>query len=355
MHAGEQNASRLRLDVCATGCFDWLRLLFVSGLMMCKRRDLTCVWSSQCHAGRGSVNGATNSDCPVSAGGARGGTQPRLQQLPAFPGSANGKMDRQQLQPRAPRCIAVHGAAARAATGAQSVPLITSRALTLLPPPPPLQVPDFVNARIGGVPATDLIRDMKWFREEFTPKVALRGGALIKKWGRSSAASTAVSVADAIRALVVPTAPGDCFSTGVISDGNPYGVRDGLVFSFPCRCEAGNAGLARGVGGQAGPFCIRCACPWIHLSTTTWVFFGGGGEHGTHSTAQGGGRHDGKGPCCAAAVLHVMHARLTRTGSRQHRQHGWLPAPVASQRCGVGRCMSRPRIKGMQQHATSLL
>lgn len=66
-------------------------------------------------------------------------------------------------------------------------------------------------------------------------QVALRGGALIKKWGRSSAASTAVSVADAIRALVVPTAPGDCFSTGVISDGNPYGVREGLIFSFPCR------------------------------------------------------------------------------------------------------------------------
>ncbi len=65
--------------------------------------------------------------------------------------------------------------------------------------------------------------------------MALRGGALIKKWGRSSAASTAVSVADAIRALVTPTAPGDCFSTGVISDGNPYGVRDGLIFSFPCR------------------------------------------------------------------------------------------------------------------------
>ncbi|KXZ49560.1 hypothetical protein GPECTOR_20g415 [Gonium pectorale] len=99
------------------------------------------------------------------------------------------------------------------------------------------QVPDYINARIGGVPATDLIRDMKYFREEFTPKVALRGGALIKKWGRSSAASTAVSVADAIRSLVVPTAPGDCFSTGVISDGNPYGVREGLIFSFPCRSK----------------------------------------------------------------------------------------------------------------------
>lgn len=72
-------------------------------------------------------------------------------------------------------------------------------------------------------------------REEFTPTVAQRGGALIKKWGRSSAASTAVSIADAIRSLVTPTAPGDCFSSGVCTDGNPYGIPEGLIFSMPCR------------------------------------------------------------------------------------------------------------------------
>lgn len=99
------------------------------------------------------------------------------------------------------------------------------------------QVPDFVNARIGGIPAIDTIRDMKWFKEEFTPKVAQRGGALIKKWGRSSAASTAVSIADAIRALVVPTPVGDCFSSAVLTDGNPYGIKEGLIFSMPCRSK----------------------------------------------------------------------------------------------------------------------
>jgi malate dehydrogenase (NADP+) len=99
------------------------------------------------------------------------------------------------------------------------------------------QVPDFVNARINGRPAIDVIGDMKWFREDFTPTVATRGGALIKKWGRSSAASTAVSIADAIRSLVVPTPPGDCFSSAVITDGNPYGIAEGIVFSMPCRSK----------------------------------------------------------------------------------------------------------------------
>lgn len=103
------------------------------------------------------------------------------------------------------------------------------------PPAPTLQVPDWVNATIDGKAASAVIGDEDWFRNEFTPVVATRGGALIKKWGRSSAASTAVSIADAIRALVTPTAPNDCFSSGVISDGNPYGVPDGINCSFPLR------------------------------------------------------------------------------------------------------------------------
>lgn len=44
-----------------------------------------------------------------------------------------------------------------------------------------------------------------------------RGGVLIKKWGRSSAASTSVSIVDAIKSLVTPTPEGDWFSSGVSS------------------------------------------------------------------------------------------------------------------------------------------
>eukprot|EP00884_Botryococcus_braunii_P011176 jgi/Botrbrau1/20059/Bobra.200_1s0063.1 len=99
------------------------------------------------------------------------------------------------------------------------------------------QVPDFVNARIAGKPATAVIDDEKWFKEEFTPQVANRGAALIKKWGKSSASSTAVSIADAIKSLITPTPPGDCFSTAVCTDGNPYGIAEGLVFSMPCRSK----------------------------------------------------------------------------------------------------------------------
>ncbi|XP_078445991.1 lactate/malate dehydrogenase family protein [Wolffia australiana] len=97
------------------------------------------------------------------------------------------------------------------------------------------QVPDFLNARINGRPVKEVIKDTKWLEEEFTERVQKRGGVLIQKWGRSSAASTAVSIVDAIRSLVTPTPEGDWFSTGVYTNGNPYGIADDIVFSMPCR------------------------------------------------------------------------------------------------------------------------
>ncbi|KAH9627065.1 hypothetical protein KSS87_023753 [Heliosperma pusillum] len=99
------------------------------------------------------------------------------------------------------------------------------------------KVPDFLNAKIDGVPVKQVIKDQKWLEEEFTVSVQKRGGLLIQKWGRSSAASTAVSIADAIKSLVNPTPEGDWFSSGVYTTGNPYGIADDLVFSMPCRSK----------------------------------------------------------------------------------------------------------------------
>ncbi|KAJ0046996.1 hypothetical protein Pint_05948 [Pistacia integerrima] len=113
------------------------------------------------------------------------------------------------------------------------------------------QVPDFLNARINGLPVKEVIKDHKWLEEDFTEIIQKRGGVLIQKWGRSSAASTAVSIADAIKSLVTPTPEGDWFSSGVSScplnvicyysqvytNGNPYGIAEDIVFSMPCRSK----------------------------------------------------------------------------------------------------------------------
>ncbi|GMN20340.1 hypothetical protein TIFTF001_048735, partial [Ficus carica] len=110
------------------------------------------------------------------------------------------------------------------------------------------QVPDFLNARIDGLPVKEVIKDHKWLEEEFMEKVQNRGGVLIKKWGRSSAASTAVSIVDGIKSLITPTPEGDWFSSGVYTNGNPYGIAEDIVFSMPCRSKGdGDYELVRDV------------------------------------------------------------------------------------------------------------
>lgn len=102
------------------------------------------------------------------------------------------------------------------------------------------QVPDFVNAQIRGKPALDLIKDRKWCEEVFIPAVQQRGAAVIAARQKSSAASAANAAIDSIRSLMVPTPNGNWFSVGLFSAGNTYGIKEDLIFSFPCRSK-GNA------------------------------------------------------------------------------------------------------------------
>ncbi len=99
------------------------------------------------------------------------------------------------------------------------------------------QVPDFTNAKIKGKKVTEVITDQKWLEGTFISTVQKRGAAVIAARGKSSAASAASAVIDAIRSLTFPTAKDNWFSMCRISDGNTYGIAEGLIFSFPCRLD----------------------------------------------------------------------------------------------------------------------
>jgi malate dehydrogenase len=100
------------------------------------------------------------------------------------------------------------------------------------------QYPDYKNALIGGKPAPTVITDAAWFTETYIPTVAKRGAAVIKARGASSAASAANAALDSVRAATHPTAQGDWFSAGVVSDGS-YGIPAGLIYSFPLHTTDG--------------------------------------------------------------------------------------------------------------------
>lgn len=96
------------------------------------------------------------------------------------------------------------------------------------------QVPDFTNARIGEKSAEEVISDRKWLETEFFETVQKRGAAVIEARGKSSAASAANAIVDSIQSLMHITPSGEWFSIGLFSNGNPYGIEDDLIYSFPC-------------------------------------------------------------------------------------------------------------------------
>jgi malate dehydrogenase len=96
------------------------------------------------------------------------------------------------------------------------------------------QYPDLFNAKVNGQPAIDMV-EQDWYENDFIPTVQQRGAAIIKARGASSAASAANAAIAHMRSWALGTDGDDWVSMGVYSDGS-YGIAEGLIYSFPCRC-----------------------------------------------------------------------------------------------------------------------
>jgi len=106
--------------------------------------------------------------------------------------------------------------------------------------------PDLFNAKVKGRIAAEVVNDQDWLENDFLPTVGKRGAAIIDARGASSAASAANAAIDHVHDWVLGTAEGDWVSMAVPSDGS-YGVEDGLISSFPCRCSGGNWEIVQGL------------------------------------------------------------------------------------------------------------
>jgi malate dehydrogenase len=112
------------------------------------------------------------------------------------------------------------------------------------------QYPDVFHAEIGGKNAAEVIDDQAWVEGTFIPTVQQRGAAVIEARGASSAASAANAACDHVRNWVLGTAPDDWVSMAVPSDGS-YGVAEGLISSFPVRCDDGRYEIVQGLAIDA--------------------------------------------------------------------------------------------------------
>ena len=98
------------------------------------------------------------------------------------------------------------------------------------------QVPDISCTQVDE----RIKHDREWLEDVFIPKVQKRGAAIIQARGKSSAASAAHAALEAMRAALGST---PWFSSGVYSSGNPYGIDENLVFSFPCQSDRGEVSV----------------------------------------------------------------------------------------------------------------
>jgi malate dehydrogenase len=106
--------------------------------------------------------------------------------------------------------------------------------------------PDIFNAKINGNNAAEVVDDQAWLENDFIPTVAKRGAAIIEARGASSAASAANAAIDHVHDWVLGTPDGDWVSMAIPSQGW-YGVEEGIISSFPCRCSGGSYEVVEGL------------------------------------------------------------------------------------------------------------
>ena len=111
----------------------------------------------------------------------------------------------------------------------------------------PTMYPDPYNARIDGISAVEVIKDLNWIENEYLPLVQQRGRSVIDARGASSAASAANAVIETVQSVDNATEEGNWFSAAVPSDGS-YETPEDLIFGFPLRSSGqGSVEIVQGL------------------------------------------------------------------------------------------------------------
>lgn len=84
--------------------------------------------------------------------------------------------------------------------------------------------------------------DQEWAEKVLPRTLQNRGADIIQHLNASSGQSAAVAISHHLKSWLGATelGTGEVFSMGIPSDGNPFGLPDGLIFSFPCTRDAGS-------------------------------------------------------------------------------------------------------------------
>merc|ERR1712066_889808 len=109
------------------------------------------------------------------------------------------------------------------------------------------QYPDAWNAKYNSDTASKLLENDDWLQNEFITTVQKRGAAIIAARKFSSAMSAAKAICDHVRDWWCGTDSKSWVSMAVWSNGNSYGIPEGIIYSFPVKCNAGKWEIVSGL------------------------------------------------------------------------------------------------------------
>jgi len=109
------------------------------------------------------------------------------------------------------------------------------------------QFPDVNHGTVKNQPIRQVLNDDNYLNTEFIETIQKRGAAIINARKASSALSAARAATLHMKSLFCGTKEGEFVSMGVLSNGNPYGIVDELMYSFPCKCSNGEYTIVGGL------------------------------------------------------------------------------------------------------------
>mmetsp|Transcript_921 Transcript_921/g.3395 ORF Transcript_921/g.3395 Transcript_921/m.3395 type:complete len:333 (-) Transcript_921:94-1092(-) len=112
------------------------------------------------------------------------------------------------------------------------------------------QYPDVSHATVTAAdgsakPVREAVADDEWLQGDFITTVQKRGAAIIEARSLSSAASAAKAIVDHMHDWVLGSGE-EYVSMAVASDGS-YGIKEGLIYSFPVTCKDGAYSIVQGL------------------------------------------------------------------------------------------------------------
>jgi malate dehydrogenase len=142
------------------------------------------------------------------------------------------------------------------------------------------QYPDINHGvvRVKGKKATPIraaLNNDHWVAHDFIPAVQQRGAEVMKLRKLSSAASAAQAIVDHMYDWIHGTPAGEFISMAVYSDGS-YGVKDGLIYSFPVTCSKGTYTIVKGlnIDQLSRAFMARTEEELVEERATAFSFLG---------------------------------------------------------------------------------